>query len=458
MLAVLGCAALLASGITYVLYNHTANLLKQRLQERIVSIVSTISEEISADDVESVQGIQQLDSPELKRLVTQLERLRGANTDVTFAYIMRRTNDINTFEFVADADTLDTPDQPDADEEAPMPGDPFDVAPYPTLRDEAFFHPIAANDLEEDQWSMQLSAYAPILDDAGEAVAIVGVDVVVEDFKQKTQAMLSPFLLFILFLVLLLSLLTVLLVRFYNERVEAVKELDRQKDELLSMVSHQLATPVSSVKWYLEMLGDGDAGVLNEQQKEQIETMQGVIVGLVDLVQMILDVSRIQLDRMKVDLQELCINDLINEIMNVIEPKAEDKKVTLIKSLPDEKVIGNLDRRLMHMVIENLLSNAVKYTPTGGKVTFKVAKSGNRVTIEIKDTGCGIPKDEQGKIFQKLYRASNVRSIDGNGFGLYVAKGAVEAQEGSIHFESTEGQGTTFYVDMPLDNKIQETK
>ena len=173
---------------------------------------------------------------------------------------MTRTSKSNILEFVADADSLDSFEELDAnqdgevsdDEVAPLPGDPFDASEYPALRDEAFYYPVAANELEKDQWSVQLSAYAPIINDKGEAIAIVGIDVVVDDFNERTQAMLRPFLLFILFLIFLLSLLTVTLVRVYNERVEAVKELDRQKDELLGIISHQLATPISALKWDLK--------------------------------------------------------------------------------------------------------------------------------------------------------------------------------------------------------------
>ena len=103
------------------------------------------------------------------------------------------------------------------------------------------------------------------------------------------------------------------------------------------------------------------------------------------------------------------------------------------------------------MTIENLLSNAVKYTPEKGEVDFTVTITGNTLHCVVKDTGVGIPKADQEKIFGKLFRASNVRNtVDGNGFGLYVAKGAVEAQGGKIWFESEEGKGTTFFVELPL--------
>ncbi len=231
-----------------------------------------------------------------------------------------------------------------------------------------------------------------------------------------------------------------------------LKELDTQKDELLGMVSHQLATPVSSIKWYLEMLKDGDLGPLNKDQAEHVTAMYGIGNSMSDLVSMILDVSRIQLGRIRVDKQELDLNTFFHEILATIEPKALEKKVVFVKHIPDPMPKAKLDRRYTNMTIENLLSNAVKYTPEGGNVTCDVKLEDGWMTVTVSDTGMGIPAAEQGKIFGRMYRATNARNaIDGNGFGLYVAKGAVEAQGGKIWFESTEGKGTTFFVRLPLN-------
>jgi len=231
---------------------------------------------------------------------------------------------------------------------------------------------------------------------------------------------------------------------------QELKELDRQKDELLSIVSHQLNTPITSVKWYLEMLLDGDSGELNEEQKKQLMTMQGVTADLVDLVGMILDVSRIQLGRMKVDRAPLDLGVFFSEVLAVIDPRAIVKKQQFIKLIPAALPTAALDKRLMRMTLENLLSNAVKYTPEGGKVELKVEVKGKTLRYSVQDTGCGIPKEDQEKIFGKLFRATNVRNTEGNGLGLFAAKGAAEAQGGKVWFESESGKGTTFYVEVPL--------
>lgn len=238
----------------------------------------------------------------------------------------------------------------------------------------------------------------------------------------------------------------------------SLKELDRQKDELISIVSHQLATPVTSVKWYIEMLLEGDAGALNEEQKKQLSTMQEVTEDLVDLVGMILDVSRIQLGRMKVDLAPLDLGAFFAEVLAVIEPRAQVKKQQFVKTIPASLPTASLDKRLMRMTLENLLSNAVKYTPEGGKVELTVTATGRLLRYEVRDTGCGIPREEQEKIFGKLYRATNVRNTEGNGLGLFAAKGAAEAHGGNVWFESVAGKGTTFYVEVPIGEKKESGK
>jgi signal transduction histidine kinase len=230
-----------------------------------------------------------------------------------------------------------------------------------------------------------------------------------------------------------------------------LRQLDTQKDELLSIVSHQLATPVSAMKWNLEMMLDGDMGKLTKEQEDNVKSLQNISGDLSDLVSMILDVSRVQLGRMKMDKQELDLGEFFKEILEVIQPKVAEKKVKFNISMPDKLPKAMLDKRYTRMTIENLLTNAVKYTPNTGKVDFNVQIKGNTMYCQVKDTGMGIPKAEQDKIFGKMFRASNVRNtVDGNGFGLYVAKGAIEAQGGKIWFESQEGKGTTFFVELPL--------
>lgn len=457
-LLALACTAVI--GVTFILYKQTEELLKDRLKERLVAIVSTGVLDLDPEAVLKIDNPADIGTEGYIDTVTSLQLIRNVNKDITYAYIFRETSDPDTFVYVADADSLNPNAEVDLNEDGIIneedalntPGDEYDVSEIPALRNDAPKFATTDADPVGDQWGLFLSAYAPIKY-RGETVGILGIDVEVTDYFALIQRTLLPFIVFIVFLVVLLSILTVELVRVWKKQVDAVSELDRQKDELLSIVSHQLATPVSSVKWYIEMMLDGDMGKLNQEQEENLKTVQEVSSTLSELVSMILDVSRIQLGKMKVDPQELDLNSFFKEIINVIEPKAKEKNINLVKEIPDTFPVAKLDKRLTRMTVENLLSNAVKYTPENGRVEFQIKIEGNTLKCKVADTGYGIPKKEQKQIFQKLFRASNVRNnVDGNGFGLYVAKGAIESQGGKIEFSSEEGKGTIFSFELPVNN------
>lgn len=454
--SMLAVACVLTAAISFALYRETQEILSSQLKRRLIGLVSTAALQFSPEEISKIQDESSIGNNSFVTVTTKLQLIRNANKSIRFAYILRPTEQEGLFEFVADADSMDPYAEVDLNQDGiidendslNIPGDEYDVSEIPAIT-EALSYPITDSDPVADQWGTFLSAYAPIKE-KGIAVGVVGIDVEISDYLEIISQTLQPFLLFIGALILLLTLLTVFLVRIWKSRIEIMRELDRQKDELLGIVSHQLATPISALKWDFEMLIDGDLGEVKGEQKDFFQKLQNVTSHLSDLVSMILDVSRIQLGRMKVDRTELDLNVFFGDVLNIMETKSKERKVNLSYSIQERMGIGKLDKRLMFMITENLLSNAIKYTPEGGKVNFDTKVENNVLKFRVSDTGCGIPKQDQDKIFGKLYRASNVRSVDGNGFGLYVVKGAAEAQGGKIWFKSEENQGTTFYVELPI--------
>jgi len=452
-------AVIIVVGVSWVLYRHTVNLMTQNLHHRLEAIVRTAAVQFDARDLDALREEPDYLKPEWDRVVTQLIKIRENNDDIVFAYILRKREDDPTqMDFVADSHSLDPYAKIDLDDNGIIDDSDALTPPgtiYEDVPEESFIGYSSATtnkELYEDQWGVLLSGYAPIKYENGKTAAVMTIDIRADDFFTITSQTLYPFLIFIGALVVILFVLVTIIIRIWNRRVQLMAELDKQKDELLGIVSHQLATPVSSTKWYLEMMLDGDFGKLSTEQEKHVKSMQGAVGNLADLVSMILDVSRIQLGRMKVDLTDLDLSESINEILVVIEPKAKERKTKLNVSLPKDLPIAKLDKRLIRMTLENLLSNAIKYSDKdAGEVEFKVEVSKGMLTYYVKDNGCGIPEKEQDKIFGKLFRASNIQSIDGNGFGLYAAKGAVEALGGSIRFESKENNGTTFFVSIPLN-------
>lgn len=456
--AVLFAAIVTVVGVNIV-YTRTQNILKERLQERLISIASTAAIEFTNININSIENRVDIGKKELRETTDKMRRIRDANKNLKFIYLLRETDDINKKVFIADADTLAALSEIDAnqngqlDEEEipPQPGDEYDTSELPALNAAFEGAATADSDLNSDQWGTFLSGYAPIYDQNRKVIAVLGIDVEVSDFNVLVRATLLPFIFLSGTLLIVLLGLTIFVTSVWRNRVEIVKEIDQQKDELLGIVSHQLATPVSSIKWYTEMMADGDLGKISKEQKNHLKSMQAVISNLSDLVSMILDVSRIQLGRVRVEKEKMDLNILLKEIFEVIEPKAKEKSINLKIKYPKKIPTVFLDKRYTRMTIENLLTNAIKYVSNKGDVEFNLTYDKKKIFCNIKDNGCGIPKAEQSKIFGKLFRASNVRnSVDGNGFGLFVAKGAIEAQGGKIWFTSEENKGTTFFIELPL--------
>ncbi|USN53145.1 MAG: PAS domain S-box protein [Candidatus Nomurabacteria bacterium] len=230
------------------------------------------------------------------------------------------------------------------------------------------------------------------------------------------------------------------------------KEIDRAKTEFVSLASHQLRTPISAINWYAEMLLDGDVGKLKKNQLEYVKEIYHGNQRMVDLVNALLNVSRIELGTLAVDPQPTDITELCRVSASLLQPMINEKEIKLVMQTKKGIPLIHLDPKLIQIVFDNLLSNAVKYTPEKGKIWVKMYLEQKNAIVEIKDNGYGIPQKQQDKIFTKLFRADNVkvRETDGTGLGLYIAKAVVEMAGGKISFVSEEGKGTTFLVSLPI--------
>lgn len=231
------------------------------------------------------------------------------------------------------------------------------------------------------------------------------------------------------------------------------REIDRAKTEFVSLASHQLRSPLTVVKWYIEMLLSRGGVKSKKKEKEYLGEVYRGNQNAIELVNILLDISRLELGTYVVELEPTDFVELAKGALDEQKIKIKEKKlscaVTFAKNLP----MVRTDKKLFRMVFQNLLSNAVKYTPAKGKIDLSLSLKGRKnILLKVSDTGYGIPKIQQDKIFTKFFRADNVRSKDteGTGLGLYIAKSIVEKHEGKIWFESEESKGTTFYVSIPI--------
>ncbi|MFA6050015.1 MAG: HAMP domain-containing sensor histidine kinase [Candidatus Paceibacterota bacterium] len=230
-----------------------------------------------------------------------------------------------------------------------------------------------------------------------------------------------------------------------NEKLHA---LDERKSEFVSIVAHQLRTPLSGIKWTLNMLIKGEFGQLQSEQQAFLMKAYENNQRLIVLVEDMLSVDRIESGKSKFVFTEIQLLDLFDNVLFEVHANALQNNVTIeFGERPGDLPKVSADAEQMRAVVQNLLDNAVRYTPKGGKVRIDFSKEGDSVKVAIKDNGIGIPEAEKVRIFNRFFRSRNAIRVkpDGSGLGLFIVKGIIERHGGNVWFESKEGEGTTFF-------------
>ncbi len=235
------------------------------------------------------------------------------------------------------------------------------------------------------------------------------------------------------------------------------KAIERMKTEFVSLAAHQLRTPLSAIKWTLRMLLDGDLGTISDEQRDFIEKTYGSNERMIRLINDLLDVTRIEEGRYLHKPTPARLENVVQFVINFYKEEVKKRKIKLEfkkakKQLPRVKI----DVEKIRLAVQNLIDNAVRYTSLGGKVTVVLKYVKKEVEFSVKDTGIGIPQDQQQRVFSKFFRGANAirMETEGSGLGLYITKNVIEAHGGKIWFESEEGKGTTFYFTLPVKKEF----
>ncbi|MEE8131683.1 MAG: PAS domain S-box protein [Candidatus Paceibacterota bacterium] len=230
------------------------------------------------------------------------------------------------------------------------------------------------------------------------------------------------------------------------------RAVDRAKTEFVSLASHQLRTPLSAIGWNIELLLTDQVEGVSHEQIESLQEIQKANKRMVALVDALLNTSRIDMGTLIIDLEPVDFIEIANSVLEELKPTIETKQISIEKSYGNNIPKINADPKLSRIILQNFLSNAVKYTPEKGKINITIEKREGDLYVAVADTGYGIPKSQQGKIFSKLFRADNVqgKDVEGNGLGLYIVKSIIDSSGGKVWFESEENKGTTFHITLPL--------
>lgn len=236
--------------------------------------------------------------------------------------------------------------------------------------------------------------------------------------------------------------------RHANHRL---KELDQTKDEFISMASHQLRTPLTTIKGYLSMVLEGDVGPVTKNERQMIQQAFDGAERMVFLIADLLNISRLQSGKFVIDNKPTDLAKMVETEVEQLRETAENHHLTLTYKKPEKFPVLNLDDTKIRQVVMNFMDNAIYYTPAGGSIEATLETTDDTVSYTVTDTGLGVPKAEQHHLFSKFYRAGNARKMrpDGTGLGLFMAKKVVIAQGGAIIFKSTEGKGSTFGFSFP---------
>lgn len=262
------------------------------------------------------------------------------------------------------------------------------------------------------------------------------------------------------FWILIATVILIVMLLFANARLfeysilyNKIKEVDQMKDEFISMASHELRTPITVIKGYVEMVLEDTNSGLSADAKENLNIVNTSSDRLASLIEDMLNVSRIEQGRLKIEPKEMDAWPLVEETVKEMKIQSDQKGLLLsaVKE-PDSKSIVSIDKDRFKQVLINIIGNSIKYTPSGS-VEIKVKNNREKnLIIVIKDTGIGMSAKDREKLFQKFYRVKSQKteSITGTGLGLWITKQIIELMKGTISVDSMEGVGTQVTIEIPL--------
>lgn len=235
---------------------------------------------------------------------------------------------------------------------------------------------------------------------------------------------------------------------------ERMAEASKMKSEFINIVSHQLRTPLTNIRFSLDFLTSSKLAQTPEQQAEYYDILKENSARMSDLIDNLLVVARIESGNFPLSKTEVSLEQIAQKLISKFKPYAEASNVKILLFSADHslKVLG--DSLWLEQVIENFLDNAIKYTKGGGDIKIKIFQQAKKAVVEVQDSGVGISKKEQRFVFERFFRSANAfkKQTEGAGLGLHIAKRVVELLDGKIGFSSKENKGSTFWFSLPLKN------
>jgi signal transduction histidine kinase len=428
---------------------------------------TTAAAAIDYKDVEALTGTSaDVHSQAYATLRAELVRIKQSDPRIRFVYLMRPRGD--KMIFLVDAE------DPSSTDYSP-PGQVYDEAKQDDFKPflSSIKPPTTIEGPVKDRWGTWLSASAYVDDSSGKAVAVLGTDVEIAHALDSYNQVKRLGIIFDLLAVVLMALAASQWItwRYNRDNREAMrkeveasavrlnKELlraDRMKSDFIQLASHELRSPVNAINVALQTLDRSATDKLSDDEKTLVRVASNGSERLVDLVDNLLDMTRIDAGDYVLRPIDYDAAELVSKTVQLFAPLAESKNIVLTQKVPEGPVDVVIDPQAVLRVLENLVSNAIKFTDFGG-IMVELKALSEKLVFSVQDTGAGIPDDFKGEVFtrfSKLDRPTN-KGKPGAGMGLALSKSLVDAQGGRLWFETAEGKGTTFFFEIPRNQKKQ---
>lgn len=448
-------AACLIFSFSVILYSFLTRTFLEELRLRAQRVAEVSAVQVDIAQHETLVDESQHNSPEYAEIQSTLQTIVSYNPQVDGIYTLRWTDDPNVLAFVIDTYTGEdrNGDGQIAENEIPAEiGEEYDITDFPEMHVALYGAPSADRGVTEDKWGQWISGYAPLRDADGVVVGIIGADIAAHYYWNGIQ-LIKVVIFFLIVLALLFSVLCGILGNLIFERFSrrlSDLEVAETKTEFVSLVSHQLRSPLTAVSWQLESLLEAR---MPQKQKVVLVEVQKRLKEMSKLVGDILNTSRIETGRMKITKKPVQLGRLTQDVIQEMEGEAARVGCKVYWKKPSRLPAVVTDVELIRQVVQNFISNALRYSLPGAcRIEVVTEAIGGAVRLSVTDHGIGVPDAAREKIFIKGFRADNAvrANSEGAGLGLYLSKRIIDALGGKIGFNSEEGKGSTFWFKLPV--------
>jgi len=411
----------------------------------------------------TVGGFLKEDLDNEERFEARLKMLMAKNSKITSASILQKVDvNKNEFEIVASSFPDDIGKKTDFEfyQMAWNKNEDDGIAVSSKEFNKRYSNGENINVRELNQGGNFYLTVVPLYNDNGEKKYLLSLSVsnkAIESLmSENTYRSMRNTAISVAFIFLLLSF--ILKLWDYALLYRKTKEVDKMKDEFISMASHELRTPVTGIKGFLSMVLDGSMGTVDDKARKGLEIVAAAAERLNILVEDILNISRIEQGRLKIEMMPTEIGDIVKDVVVELKVQADQKNLALNYMPLTDKIISiNIDKERLKQILINLIGNSIKYTEKGSiDVRVEAIDNYKKLAIKIKDTGIGISATDKVRLFEKFYRVRNSKTAEivGTGLGLWIVKQLVELQNGKIDIDSIENVGTQFTVSFPIVKKV----